>query len=341
LRAAEVALKERYREAIPLLQEATRQEPQNYWAWSILGICHDRIDQAQDALACHTACVVLAPDDPWGFFNRGLVRYRSGEYVQAQADFDRALRLQDDIWEAWLNRGLARQQLKDYAGAIADLTRALDLGAPATRLYFLRARVRDWAGDREGAQRDRNEGFRREPTDEASWVARGLARLPKDLPGALADYKKALELNPRCVQAWQCIANALGDEKEGLEEAIQAETRALALAPDYAFAWSGRGILLARQGHRAAAHADAEEALKVDDQPKTRYQVAGIYALTSRQEPADRARAFDLLSAALRNGFGHDLLKDDPDLNPLRADPEFRRLEAAAQALQRRASQPK
>src|SRR5262249_36508166 len=187
------------------------------------------------------------------------------------------------------------------------------------------------------------EGLRREPKDEHSWVARGLFRLnaKRDVAGAVADFKKALELNPRFVQAWQNIANALGDAKDGLEEAIAAETRALKLEPDYAFAWSGRGVLLARQGKRAKAHADATQALKLDTEPATLYQVAGIYALTSRQHPKDRDRAFELLSAALRKGFGHDLLKDDPDLNPLREDPEFRRLEQAAEALQRPGTRPK
>jgi hypothetical protein len=63
------------------------------------------------------------------------------------------------------------------------------------------------------------------------------------------------------------------------------------------------------------------------------YQVAGIYALTSRRDPADRARAFPLLASALRRGYGHDRIDTDSDLDPVREDPQFRRLLEAAHAL--------
>ena len=51
-------------------------------------------------------------------------------------------------------------------------------------------------GDKKGAQRDRAVGLRERPTDDRSWLARGLARLP-DLEAALADFREAYKLNPR------------------------------------------------------------------------------------------------------------------------------------------------
>src|SRR5262249_35229641 len=98
---------------------------------------------------------------------------------------------------------------------------------------------------------------------------------------------------------------------------------------------SGRGILLARQGKRDAALADAEEALLRDPSPAIIYQVAGIYAQTSQQHADDRLRALALLAAALRKGFGHDLIDKDTDLDPIRNQAEFRRLATAAQALRK------
>ena len=56
-------------------------------------------------------------------------------------------------------------------------------------------------------------GIKSLPEDEYSWIARGLFRVnvKNDRRGAVADFKKALELNPRFVPAWQNIANALAD----------------------------------------------------------------------------------------------------------------------------------
>ena len=89
-------------------------------------------------------------------------------------------------------------------------------------------------------------------------------------------------------------------------------------------------------GKRDAALADARACLARDTRPGTLYQLAGVYALTSRAEPADKREALRLLAQALRGGFGLDLLDRDSDLDPVRDDPEFGRLVAAARALRRK-----
>ncbi len=119
-----------------------------------------------------------------------------------------------------------------------------------------------------------------------------------------------------------------------MPEAIAQLDQVIGLYPDYVPAWSGRGILQARLGHRQAALRDAEEALRRDASPPILYQVAGIYALTSKDQPEDRLQAFRLLSIALRAGFGWDLMELDPDLDPIREDPRFDEIISAAQALE-------
>jgi tetratricopeptide (TPR) repeat protein len=223
---------------------------------------------------------------------------RQRAYSLACADFDRVIELRPDRVETYLNRALARQGLKDYAGAIADLTEALQRGAPYTRIYFMRARVRAEAGDPAGAKQDRAEGLRREPTDEDSWIARGVARLSDDLQGALADFEHALERNPRSRMALINKAHVLGEKQNRTEEALAVLDRVVAFYPEHVPARSSRGVLLARLGRRDAAHRDAVESLRRDSQPATLYQVACIYALTSKQHAADRQQALRLLKAA-------------------------------------------
>jgi hypothetical protein len=48
-----------------------------------------------------------------------------------------------------------------------------------------------------------------------------------------------------------------------------------------------------------------------------------VYALTARTHPEDRFKAVELVGAALRAGFGADLLPSDHDLDPIRTYPEF------------------
>jgi len=79
---------------------------------------------------------------------------------------------------------------------------------------------------------------------------------------------------------------------------------------------------------------DAEAALLLDTSPSNLYQVAGIYALTSRKEPEDEKEALRLLASALKKGFGFDYLEIDRDLDPIRQAPTFRRVIEASRAIQ-------
>jgi tetratricopeptide (TPR) repeat protein len=252
------------------------------------------------------------------------------DYRRARAAFDEVIRVRPEMRQAYYNRALANFHLGDLPGARADLTHVLSDSKPPLRAYFLRAKVRAKEGDREGARRDQEDGLRAEPRDEQDLTARGLARQSRDPRAALADYDGALKLNPRYRAAFQNKANVLAENLGRTDEAIKALDQVLALYPNYVPARAGRGVLHARLGRREAAHADARETLRTNSEPFTIYQVAGIYALTSRQEPADRREALRLLESSLNRGFGLDLIEKDRDLDAIRDQPEFRQLVEAA-----------
>src|SRR5262249_56590479 len=122
--------------------------------------------------ACYGTCIALAPAFAPLSFKRGMAFLRLRDSRAAAADFDQSVRRQPDLLEARVNRALARIGLEQYQAALDDLDFALEHEAPYTRIYFIRATVRARMGDREGAARDRQEGLRRQPTDEQSRLAR-------------------------------------------------------------------------------------------------------------------------------------------------------------------------
>jgi serine/threonine protein kinase len=332
LAATELVVAGEFRKALPLARDATRENPRNIWSWFLLALCHDRLDQKAEAIACYGTCIALRPEFSFSWFNRGLVQMRADENDQARADFDRTIALRPDWFEPYLNRGIVEMALKEDAAAIRDFSSSLKLGGPDTRVFFLRAVARERSGDVEGARRDREEGLRREPTDEASYIARGMARLPKGIPGALADFERAVMLNPRSIVALQDSVYCLGELNRD-DDALALLDRIIAIYPDHAPSRSSRGVLLAIKGRRDEAHKNARESLYRDTSPRNLYQVAGIYATTSKTHPEDRIEAFRLLSTALRGGFGFDFLPDDHELDAIRNQPEFREILAAAKAL--------
>lgn len=323
----------KYREALTLLHQVTDMDPENFWAIFLQGRCYDLFGDNRAAVASYRTCIALQPElyGPW--FNRGLAQLRLKEHRRAVADFNRAEKLRADQPELYFNRALAHLALAQREQALRDLNVAETLGCALTRIYFVRSRVHEQLGDRESAKRDREEGLRREPTDDLSWSARGFARLSSDPQGALHDFNMALKLNPRSLPALENKAHVLAELLHRTEDAVAALDQAVQQYPDHVAARASRGVLQARLGKRAAAHQDAEEALLRDAEPPTQYQVAGIYALTSRQQPDDARRALALLGSALRSGYGVDFLDTDADLDPVRDTPEFRRLAQGAKAL--------
>jgi serine/threonine protein kinase/tetratricopeptide (TPR) repeat protein len=321
------------RAARELLRQARRLDPQDAYVCYALGLCHAQLGDYHRAASALDASLALWPDFFATHYQRARAHNELGEHAEAIEEFGAAIRLRPAFLDAYVDRALARMALGEYNAAEADLTHALEGGTTATRVYFIRANVRRRAGDIPGADADRAEGLRREPCDEVSWVARGLARMGADPNGALADFDRALGLNPYYLPALEDRAAVLAERLGRTEDAVEALSRAIRLAPERGQPLAGRGVLLARLGRRDEAVRDAREAERLDPQPEVLYQAAGVYALTSEKNPADRREAFRLLAAALRQGHGFDLLEIDPDLRPIRGQPEYRRLHDAARTL--------
>jgi eukaryotic-like serine/threonine-protein kinase len=327
-----------FAKAAALLREAVRLDARDFWAWNVLGNCYQELHQTDESLACYNACLASDPDPAvryFPYFHRALLYLAQRKDREAEVDLDAAIAalpsLPEDLLaversKPYVRRALVKERRRDDAGADADLTRALEFEPHATALRLQRARVRERRNDPDGARQDREEALWSEPIDEDGWNARGLARLDRDAPGALADFEQALRLNPRFFPALQNQAHVLAERLGRPQEAVAALDRALALCPGFVPARAGHGVLLARMGRRAEAHRDAREALARDRSAPTLYQVANIYALTSRQEPKDRRRVLPLLAGALWHGYGLDIFDQDGDMAPVRDQPDVRQL---------------
>src|SRR5262249_11830377 len=117
LAAVEHTLARRYQKAVLLLQAAVDLEPRNFWAWIMLGPCHDGLGNDTQAIADYNAAVALAPEFHGVYFNRGLAYFRQKKYPEAARDFDRAIAFGGGTLDAYINRSLARERLHRYAEA--------------------------------------------------------------------------------------------------------------------------------------------------------------------------------------------------------------------------------
>lgn len=310
-----------------MLTKTTKADAQYYLAWLARGIATYSAGRVDEAEWCAQVCVSLRPDDAVGYYHRGLARLRRKQYADSVNDFTFVIERRPDWALPYLGRAQALLTLDRTREALPDLDRAVRSSPDTPRVFFRRAEVRERLGDKLGAEADRKSGLILEPTDDGEWVERGLVRAATGDPtGALEDFDSALRWNPRSFEALQNKAYVLDEKLHRPADAINVLDRTLDLYPESLLARAGRAVLLARRGDRPAAHDDAERCLLTAG-PDIRYQLAGVYALTSKTHPGDAKIALRLVADSLRQGYGFEFVEDkalDPDLEPIRGMPEFR-----------------
>ncbi len=327
LLAQQLVFDRQFATALPLISTLRDKNPHDAVVWLLLGDTYAGLRKLERAEECFSTADALLPVSHLPLHHRGRCRMDLGQFQLAVEDFDAVLEMRANFPPCLLNRALAKAALGNHAAAIVDYTTALNHGAPYTRIYFLRARSHESLGDLESASKDRAKGLSLVPTDEESWIARGIARLSKDPKGALADFQEALNLNPTSLLALQNIVHVTADILQQYPDTLHSLNRILEIDPRNANALAGRAVLFARQGDRARAMADVQELLRVSKQPVHLFQAACAMSLTSSVESADLQKALTFLSkAVLLDPRLMVRSRTDKDLELLRKHPGYENL---------------
>ena len=114
------------------------------------------------------------------------------------ADENKAIELDADYAEAYFDRGRAHYQLGKSEDALADFTAAIRLQTgSATFSYTWRGFVYDDLKNYDRALADYDKAIRLDPRDGEPYYVRGVTYDHQgDSPRAKADYRKAVKLDP-------------------------------------------------------------------------------------------------------------------------------------------------
>ncbi|WP_310481313.1 tetratricopeptide repeat protein [Chamaesiphon sp. VAR_48_metabat_403] len=156
-----------------------------------------KVEHYQLALESLDLHIADYPQDPNGYCYRGICYERLEQLPQALANLELAISLQPGQPVFHHARGRTRQKLGDFAGALADFNLTI-ARKPQAAVYDDRAEAHRCLGDRVAALADDDRAIELNPRFINAYFRRGLIYTELgDLELALKNYNLAIDLDPQ------------------------------------------------------------------------------------------------------------------------------------------------
>jgi tetratricopeptide (TPR) repeat protein len=141
--------------------------------------------------------IEINPLSAIGYFARGNAWANQKEFNKSIEDYDRALSIDDNFFEALVNRGYSYYYLKEYDEAISDFSLAISKNNKNSDFYLKRGKANYESKRFSEALKDFDHAIFLDETDSTSYNWRGCTWFANGkFQKAQKDYFKAIELDP-------------------------------------------------------------------------------------------------------------------------------------------------
>ncbi|MEZ4812655.1 MAG: tetratricopeptide repeat protein [Caldisericia bacterium] len=168
------------------------------------------------------------PNDDFGYYQRGIAKFRIGKMNESIEDFNDALKIKPNDYKIHNANGICKSKIGELDSAIMDFDRAIQLHRDSAEVFYNRGNARRKKGDLEGALIDYNNAILLKPNIAGFYVNRSIIKSNlKDVHGAISDLDEAIRLNPNIPEAFYnrgCeyeTLSKLGDEEENTKKKLE------------------------------------------------------------------------------------------------------------------------
>lgn len=222
------------------------------------------LGQYQEAIKDFDRAILLAPKYAAAYSNRANAKLKASHTREAIADFTRAIELAPQSAPPLSGRGLAHLATGKPHAAIRDFSRAVNADARFASAYRNRAEARLIVGQGEEAIEDLSRASAFDASNAELYIVRGYAYLNTgNAMSAIKDFTRAVELAPNSVAGFEArgLANAVAD---ATDDAFADLNRAIELDPRSANAFAFRAYVYKQSQQLDVAQKDLDTALKLD-----------------------------------------------------------------------------
>jgi len=221
-----------------------------------------RVQDYEGAFNDFEKAVAVEPDNYNALERLADMMQKIGKFQNAITQYDRVIELNPEQDSAYYSRGEAKQSLHDFPGALEDFDKALEMNEGYAPYLLARAGVkRVYLHDFEGSIEDYSALIRMEFFMGDAYPCRGDAkRQLGDFEGAMADMNSALSLTPEraIVYVWRAD---IKDEAGDYQGALADYKKALQLDEHLTSGYVNRGIAKLWVDDLSGALEDFEDAM--------------------------------------------------------------------------------
>lgn len=186
-----------YNKAVEDFSQAIKLDPNYTSAYINRGLIYDAQKDYDLAIADFSQAIKLAPNYPNSYYNRAISYAKKNNYESAITDYTQTINLDPTFAKAYVNRGNIYFKQHNYDNAIMDFSKAIKLNSDNSNAYYSRGETHLIIGNYDNAISDFSYVIKFTPDDVDAFHNRGEAYYKKeDFDKAIIDFNKAIELAP-------------------------------------------------------------------------------------------------------------------------------------------------
>lgn len=199
-----------------------------------------------------------------GWFMRGAAKYNLGDVHGALADLRRSSSLNPLLSQAYNYKAIALNRLNLHRQALTEALSAIELKPNSLEYRHTLGITYLYLGNYAKAQEAFSRIIKFDKSIAEAWLSRGTARqLAADTAGALADYDRAIVLNPFSAYA-RLRRGALHLDRKDFDLALDDLSRAISIDSTYKEPYLARAIAHAERNEPRLALADLDRVLTLE-----------------------------------------------------------------------------
>ena len=229
---------------VKIAQALTKQYPETFMLWNILGTSAAQIDMPDQAIIALKKVISLKPDYADVYVNLAVVLKQQKKLDEAIEACNKAVLLKPDNTNAYYNMGNVLKDQGKLDEAVEAYNKAISLNPDHALAYNNMGNTLHEQGKFDEAIEAYNKAVLSNPNYSEAYSNMGNSLKDQGkLDEAVEAYNKAISLNPDHALAYNNMGNALKDQGK-IEASIEAYNKSISLNPDYPETHKNLGLAL-------------------------------------------------------------------------------------------------